>query len=117
MATIATRNDLACDGGIGLEVIARDNPAAALLFGHQGVGNPSRVERLRTAIGDRLQRAGQVGLHQSGAGGERLPVGEERGNRTLPGDHGGRAGNRTGQCRVHHKALAGESNGGLHNPR
>ena len=50
------------------EVFARDQPAAARHLSHDEVRDTAGVERRRAAVGDQLQRAGELGLHEAGSG-------------------------------------------------
>ena len=68
------------------QVLSRDQPTPARHLLHDEIRDPAVVEDAGAAVGDELERAGEVGLDEPGAGGRRLAIHQELGSR------GGEAG-------------------------
>src|SRR6185312_7838031 len=57
---------------VGGEILHAEDAAVGLAGFHDGLGDRSFIERVSAALGDLLQRVGEVRLHQSVAGLPRL---------------------------------------------
>src|SRR5207244_10545278 len=59
------------------QVLSRDQPTPARHLLHDEIRDPAVVEDAGAAVGDQLERPGEVGLDEPGARGRRFAVHEE----------------------------------------